>query len=171
MKEVIKDVAVAAVIVFVAMQFYVPTRVFGISMEPSFKQNDYLVLSKEAYSKSTPKRGDVLVFQSNLKNYKGEKELLIKRVVGLPGDKIVIKDGEVYINGKQQPDYYTAERYTDGDLSITIPDGQYFCMGDNREHSTDSRYQDVGCVSLDQVKGKVVFRIYPFNKIGRIKGI
>lgn len=171
MKEIVKDVTVAFVIVFIIMQFYEPTRVFGISMQPNFHEKDYLVLSKEAYAKASPKRGDVVVFQSSLVSFKGDKELLIKRVIGLPGDKVVIKDGDVYVNGVQQSDYYTKDRYTIGDLSVTVPEGEYFCMGDNRQHSTDSRFSSVGCVDSSLIKGKVIFRFFPFNKFGKIKSI
>ena len=112
-----------------------------------------------------------MVFQSSLVSFKGDKELLIKRVIGLPGDKVVIKNGDVYVNGKQQSDYYTEDRYTAGDISVTVPEGEYFCMGDNRQHSTDSRFSSVGCVSSSLIKGKVIFRFYPFNKAGKIKSI
>ena len=137
-------------------------------MQPTFHQNDYLIISKEAYAKTQPKRGDVVVFQSRLLNVKGQEELLIKRVIGLPGDTVLIEDGNVYINGNMIPDNYTKDRYTNGYMSIKVPSGSYFCMGDNRLHSTDSRFESVGCVKMDQIKGKVVFRLFPFNKVGRI---
>lgn len=171
MKEFIKDIVIAVTIVFIVMQFYEPTRVFGISMQPSFYEKDCLVLSREAYSRTVPKRGDVVVFQSDLVTAKGDKELLIKRVIGLPGDKVVIKGGNVYINNKLLPDYYTEECVTDGKVDVTVPAGSYFCMGDNRQHSTDSRFSSVGCVPSGEIKGKIIFRFFPFNKIGRIRGI
>jgi signal peptidase I len=168
MKEFIKDLCVAAIIVVVIMQFYEPTRVFGISMQPSFYEKDYLVLSKEAYARETPQRGDVIVFKSQLRTIDGKKELLIKRVIGLPGDTVEVRDGNVYINGAIQDDSYTEDHYTNGTMKIKVPKDEYFCMGDNRLHSTDSRFSEVGLVKFDKIKGKVIFRIYPFNKMGII---
>jgi signal peptidase I len=168
MKEFIKDISVAAMIVLIVMQFYEPTRVFGISMQPSFHEKDYLILSKEAYARETPKRGDVIVFKSQLRTIDGKKELLIKRVIGLPGDEIKVSDGSVYVNGELQDDSYTKDHFTNGSLDVTVPAGEYFCMGDNRMHSTDSRFSEVGFVSFNKIKGKVIFRLYPFNKMGRI---
>lgn len=168
MKEFIKDLCVAAIIVVVIMQFYEPTRVFGISMQPSFYEKDYLVLSKEAYARETPQRGDVIVFKSQLRTIDGKKELLIKRVIGLPGDTVEVRDGNVYINGTIQDDSYTEDHYTNGTMEIKVPKDEYFCMGDNRLHSTDSRFSEVGLVKFDKIKGKVIFRIYPFNKMGII---
>ena len=168
MKDFVKDVCVVGIAAVIALQFIQPTRVFGISMQPTFYEKDYLIISKEAYAKTLPKRGDVVVFQSNIKNVKGDKELLIKRIIGLPGETVMVRDGSVYINGNMISDGYTKDGTTNGDMTVKVPAGKYFCMGDNRLHSTDSRFSDVGCVALNKIKGKVVFRVYPFNKMGKI---
>ena len=168
MKDFVKDVCVVGIAAVIVLQFVQPTRVFGISMQPTFHQNDYLIVSKEAYAKTQPKRGDVVVFQSKLLSASGQEELLIKRIIGLPGDTVLIEDGNVYINGDMIADSYTKDKYTNGYMSVKVPKGSYFCMGDNRLHSTDSRFESVGYVKMNQIKGKVVFRLFPFNKVGRI---
>ena len=101
----------------------------------------------------------------------GKDKLLIKRVIGLPGDKITIIDGQLYINDDAYMEDYLKDGYTpafeippEGE-SYTVPDNSYFCMGDNRVGSVDSRRSSVGCVSRDLIKGKVVIRLFPFNKI------
>ena len=138
-------------------------------MEPNFNANDYLFISKMSYKMHDIKRGDVIVFHSDLLTETGQKKLLIKRVIGLPGDQIDINNGKLYINGKLQHESYIKEQYTSGSIDgLVVPKGKLFCMGDNRRVSIDSRYEEVGCVSESKVVGKVVFRLYPFNKIGVI---
>ena len=97
MKEWIKDILIAIVIAVVVIQFIKPTIVKESSMEPNFYENDYLFVSKQSYRFSEPKRGDVVVFHSSLVQENGDEKLLIKRVIGLPGETIDISDGKVYI--------------------------------------------------------------------------
>ena len=168
--EWIKDILIAVIIAVVIIQFIKPTIVKESSMEPNFYSNDYLFINKMSYKIHDIKRGDVIVFHSDLLTESGQKKLLIKRVIGLPGDQIDIHNGKVYINGKLQLENYIKEQYTIGSIDgLVVPKGKLFCMGDNREVSIDSRYEEVGCVKESKVVGKVVFRLYPFNKIGIIK--
>lgn len=170
MKEWIKDIIIAIVIALVVVQFIKPTIVKQSSMEPNFYENDYLFVSKQSYTFSEPKRGDVVVVHSSLLQGDGEEKLLIKRVIGLPGEKIDITGGKVYINGKELVEDYTKEGYTNGEIvGLVIPEGKVFCMGDNRRVSIDSRSPDVGCIDINEIVGKVFLRLYPFNKIGFIK--
>lgn len=169
MKEWIKDIAIAVIIALVVVQFIKPTIVKESSMEPNFYENDYLFVSKQAYRFSEPQRGDVVVFHSSLVQENGDEKLLIKRIVGLPGEKIHILNEKVYINGEVLDESYTMDGTTYGLINgMIIPDDQYFCMGDNRDVSIDSRDSSVGCVDKDLFVGKVVFRLFPFSKFGTL---
>lgn len=169
-KEWIKAVISALAAAFVIMQFVVPTSVSGSSMEPAFLDHDYLLVSKQAYIHARePQRGDVIVFQSQLKDEEGQDKKLIKRIVALPGELVAVEDGKVYINGEELQESYTADGYTDGTVyPVRVPEDSYFCMGDNRLDSRDSRDLAVGFVEKSQIVGRVVFRLYPFDEIGWI---
>ena len=153
------------------MQFIKPTIVKQRSMQPNFYTNDYLFISKQSYKLfgGQPERGDVIVFKSKLEDAEGETKMLIKRVIGVPGDVISIHDGKVYINGKETDDSYTMDNYTTGDITeLVVPADHLFCMGDNRAVSIDSRSDSVGLVSYKDIVGKVVFRVFPLRKFGTI---
>ena len=170
-KEWGKDVAIAVVIAILVMQFIKPTIVKQRSMQPNFYTNDYLFISKQSYKLfgGQPERGDVIVFKSKLEDAEGETKMLIKRVIGVPGDVISIHDGKVYINGKETDDSYTMDHYTTGDITeLVVPADHLFCMGDNRAVSIDSRSDSVGLVSYKDIVGKVVFRVFPLRKFGTI---
>ena len=167
-----KDILIAVLVAIIIMQFIKPTLVKESSMEPNFIENDYLFVSRQSYGlfHGSPKRGDVVVFRSDLTDENQNKKLLIKRVIGVPGDIISITDGKVYVDGKQIDDSYTKEQYTNGNIEdLKVPKNQYFCMGDNRTVSIDSRSPKVGFVDKSQLVGKVVFRAYPFDKVGPVE--
>lgn len=169
MKGFIKDIAIALVIVIAIMLVIKPTIVKESSMEPTLYENNYLLVNKQAYNfGGDEKRGDIIVFNSDLEDEDGEKKLLIKRIVGLSGDKITMTDGDLYVNEEKQQEYYLKEQgETYGEVTeVTVPEGQLFVMGDNRRVSIDSRSEEVGFVSKDAVVGKAFLRLYPFNKIG-----
>lgn len=168
------DILIAVVIAFLITLVIRPTIVKETSMLPNFVENDYLFIYKLAYKAHQPTKGDVVIFKSDLKTDNGKRKLLIKRVIGLPGDKLVIRDGKVYINGKEDDQSYTESKVTNGELGTmdnpyVVPKGKIFCMGDNREVSIDSRDPEVGPVSESRLVGKVVFRVYRFSEFGRIK--
>jgi len=141
-------------------------RVKETSMLPNFVENDHLLINKMAYKLGEPQRGDVIIFR---KTVFGTSENLIKRVIGLPGDTITIKNDKVYINGKKQDQSYTKDGITTGAVNnFKVPEGQLYVMGDNRVVSLDSRSQDIGTVTISKVKGKVIFRLTPFSKFGTI---
>ena len=170
MKEWIKDIAIALIIAIVIVQFVKPTIVKQSSMEPNFHDRDYLFVSKQAYRFDEPQRGDVVVFDSSLVDEEGNDKLLIKRIIGLPGEKLDIIDEKVYINDVMLDETYTMDGTTYGDITdLVIPDGKYFCMGDNRDVSIDSRDPAVGCVDERQLVGKVFFRLFPFQVAGMIQ--
>ena len=170
--EWLKDILIAFVIAVVVLQFIKPTVVKQRSMEPNFYTNDYLFVSRQSYKLlgGDPERGDVIVFRSDLVTEDGRTKLLIKRVIGLPGARVEIHDGKVFVNGEAIDDSYTMDQFTAGTMDeITVPEDSLFCMGDNRTVSVDSRSSKVGCVPYDAIMGKVVFRLLPFKNIGVIK--
>lgn len=169
MKELVKDIIIALIITVIISQFIKPTIVRERSMEPNFHDGDYLFINKQSYRTGEPARGDVVVFKSELTDEKGKKKLLIKRVIGLPGETIDIHDEQVYIDGQLFEEDYTNDGITDGEIDgLVVPEDSYFCMGDNRLVSRDSREDAVGCVSRDAMVGKVFVRLFPFNKIGTV---
>ena len=169
-KSLIKDILVAAVLAAVVLTFVRPTIVKQTSMQDTLNPNDYVIMSRRAYAGDRkPKRGDIIIFKSELQDENGKDKLLIKRVIGLPGDEVTIDDGKVYLNGKEYKESYIKDGYTPGSVNkLKVPEGQYFVMGDNRVVSIDSRYSEVSCVKKDAIKGKAVVRLFPFNKITRL---
>ena len=126
------------------------------SMFPTLKEDEKLFLFKQAYTFSDPQRGDIIVFRS-------EEKLLVKRLIGLPGDMIEIKEKQLYINGKLYDESYlpdTLAYYPDFSVTIVAPDC-YFVLGDNRPVSLDSR--SFGSVSENDILGKIVLRFSPFS--------
>jgi len=170
MKGFIKELIVAALIAFLIMQFVKPTIVKESSMQPTLFENNYIFLSKQSYSFGDPKRGDIIVFHTNLTTQKGEEKLLIKRIIGLPGDKISIMEGEVFINDEKQDEEYILDGFTSGYIeNFVVPENKVFVMGDNRAVSLDSRAEEIGCIDIDKIVGKAFFRLYPFGDIGLLE--
>lgn len=135
------------------------------SMEPTLHQGQMLVISKINYLVGDPHRGEIIVLKDEVEN-----KLLIKRVIGLPGETIELDNGKVYIDGKVlDPDYTLSPTYPYTVDKWTLGEGQYFAMGDNREHSRDSRSDNVGLIDRNRIIGKAVFRVWPFNKLGALK--
>ena len=181
LKEWLKDVLFAVLIAFLILQFFMPTVVKESSMENTLIENDYLIISKKAYKIfGDCERGDVIVFQSSIPMTAEDEQgltlsrsrykLLVKRVIAVGGDTISIAGGYVYVNGERVDEPYLKDGYTNGTLSETaVPEGYVFCMGDNRLVSRDSRDPSVGMVSVDSIKGKVVLRVFPAKKFGKIE--
>ena len=167
--SLLKDILIAAIIAAAILFFIRPTIVKQTSMQPTLNPNDYLIMYKRAYVHHQPQRGDIIIFQSQLLDDRGREKLLIKRVIGLPGDTLTITDGKVYINGKEYDEPYLKDGYTPGEIyDYTVPEGQYFVMGDNRVVSVDSRSSEVGTVAASAIKGRAVVRLYPFNQITKL---
>ena len=173
-KSLLVDILIAVCLAAAVLYFIRPTIVKQTSMEDTLHENDYMIMYRQAYKNHGPERGDIIIFQSELINEdSGKDKLLIKRVIGLPGDELKISDGMVYINGEAYNEDYLKDGYTpafeippEGE-TYTVPDGTYFCMGDNRLGSVDSRRNEVGVVPAETIKGKVVIRLFPFNRIRR----
>lgn len=167
LKEWIKDIGVALVVGLLLIQFIKPTIVKEHSMEPTLQENNYIFLSRQAYTLfGEPERGDIVVFHTDLRTVDGKEKSLVKRIIGLPGETVSITGGVVYINGEPLEEDYTLDGYTNTEMEeVVVPEGELFCMGDNRQNSIDSRDGSVGCVPIDQIIGKAVLRLYPFNEI------
>lgn len=154
---------VITLFLYIIINFFVFTaRVDGPSMLSTFTHGDLIFVNKIAYTlmSDLPEYEDVVIFTSNIRGYE-----LIKRVIGLPGDHIQIKDGKVYRNGTllQEP-YLDDGIETDGEIDEIVKEGYIFVMGDNRPNSADSRLPEIGQVSMDTVRGKVFFRVIPNPK-------
>ena len=189
-KEILEWVIyfISAVLVASLMQsqLYALTTVHQSSMQNTLMEGHTLIIDKISYQFSEPKRGDIVVFLRG-ENTKGfvnrykvflkDVELrfaksfrtnrLIKRVIAVEGDKIDIRDGNVYINDEMLNEPYV-KGITPGmekSYPYVVPEGYVFVMGDNRENSLDSR--SFGPVSINSIEGKAIFRLYPFSKIGK----
>ena len=149
---------VAAVAVLIATLVLPVLQIEGTSMEPTLVNGDIVLLTKT----TSFNRGELCGFSWNNK-------LLIKRVIGIPGDWIEIDiDGTVYLNGEKLDEPYAVQLAVgecDLEFPFQVPQEQYFVLGDMRESSIDSRNTLIGCVEKDQVVGKVFFRIWPFKSI------
>ena len=167
MKKILKELIPYVIIVIVVVLFRTfiatPIRVDGPSMENTLKNGDILFLNK--LDKSYKRFDIVVIYKNNIR--------LIKRVIGLPGESIEYKDNVLYIDGKEVEDVALIRT---GNFTLKelygidrIPQGYYFVMGDNREISKDSRYSDIGLIKKSEIAGTTSFRVFPFNKIGKIK--
>ena len=161
--DFVKLIIVIIIILFLMIYVVSVTQVVGNSMNSTLENGDVLILNKFKYRFTDIKRGDIISLEY------ADTKYLIKRVIGLPGDKVSIRDNTLYINGELYVENYLDEglEYDDFDLSSlgydTIPEDMYLVLGDNREDSLDSR--EIGLISKDEVIGKVSFRIWPLNKL------
>lgn len=162
----IKLVITAFIIAFILKTFiFQIAYVKGPSMEPTLHEGEILIVSKLSYRIGEPKRSDIVVLNDNL-----EHKDLIKRVIGLPGERINIKDGLVYIDGNiLVEEYIQVPTYENEFEESIVPDSKYFVLGDNRLESRDSRSSSLGFIDRKNIMGKAVFRLWPLNKIGSIK--
>jgi signal peptidase I len=169
MKEFLKDVVVALIIVLAITFVIKPTIVKESSMEPTLYSDNYLFVNKLAYvNKDHPEYEDIIVFQSDISKDDGNgKKMLIKRVVGVENDTITITDGVVYRNGVALEEPYTLEGYTTGEVyNLVVPQNEVFVMGDNRSISLDSRDSEVGTITEESILGKAFVRLFPFRDMG-----
>lgn len=142
----------------------------GHSMEPTFYGEDRLVVSRVHYLLGSPQRGDILVFNSVNPNERARGVMLIKRVIGLPGETVEIRDQKIHINGEALDEPYIKEevcRQRCQDQTWELGENEYFMMGDNRNNSNDSR-SFRRPVALPDIVGRVIFRYFPPNSIGII---
>jgi len=166
-----------AKIVILALAIVIPVRYFlfqpfviqGSSMEPNFHETDYLIINELSYRLRSPERGEVIVFKYPLDTTKR----FIKRIIGLPGETVEIRNGEVIVTATDGKTITLGETYIPSNLkapdmgSYKLELGQYFVLGDNRPYSSDS--QDWGEVPQKNIIGKVELRLWPLGDISKIE--
>ena len=144
------------------------TVVMGHSMEPTLQDSDNLITDKITYRFRDPKRFDIIVFP-----FKDNRAtLLIKRIVGMPGETVQVIDGNVSVNGYVLEDYYGNAVMTDPGLAadpVVLKEDEYFVLGDNRNNSTDSRFESVGNIHRSEIIGRAWLRVWPLNKLSLLK--
>ncbi len=160
----IKSLLVAVIIALLIRHYVVEIfLVEGQSMHPTLSHSERLVVNKFLYRFDEPSRDDIVVFE-----YSGDKDF-IKRVVGLPGEKVKLDEGQVYLDGDPLEEDYTSGSEDDNFGPEKVPDDHYFVLGDNRDNSMDSRSASVGYISEEQIKGKAFFAFWPLDRAGFIE--
>lgn len=140
----------------------------GNSMESTVSDGSQILVNRFIYNVKSPKSGDVIVF---LPNGNEKSHYYVKRVIGVPGDKVQIKSGLLYVNGElyDTEDTDTIKNAGVAEEEITVGEDEYFVLGDNRNSSEDSRYANIGNIKKEYIKGKAWFVVRPFKKMGRIR--
>ncbi|MCR5545696.1 MAG: signal peptidase I [Lachnospiraceae bacterium] len=161
-------IAIVFLITFLILHFVGQrTEVSGSSMEATLSDGDNLIMDKLTYQFTDPKRFDIVIFPVDDETY------YIKRVIGLPGETVNIDlNGNIYINGTLLEEDYGLATIQDPGRAIepiTLGEDEYFVLGDNRNASLDSRYEEVGNIERDRIVGRAWLRIYPFNEITFLK--
>ncbi len=168
---VVTIVAAVLVALLVRSFVFIMVQVDGSSMLDTLHNENRLFVWRAGYLFDDPRRGDVVIchYPDNEGNY-DENVNYVKRVIGLPGDTVSIEAGDVYINGQKLDEPYVSlnrksvKEYRD---PVTLGEDEYFVMGDNRNNSRDSRY--VGAIKRDQIVGKAIWKLYPFDQIGSVE--
>lgn len=164
--EALKTIGLSAILAmgirhFVAEARYIPSG----SMLPTLQINDRLIVDKLMYRFSDPQRGDIVVFSpTDALEKQNFKDAFIKRTIGLPGETVEVKGGTVYINSTPLREQYLDEKPSYHYGPVTVPEGQYLVLGDNRNNSYDSHYW--GFVPRENIIGRAVIRFWPLNRIG-----
>lgn len=155
-------ITVAAISVLVATLILPVLQIYGSSMSPNLGEGDIVVSVKT----NTFEKGDIIAFYYN-------NRVLVKRIIGMPGDSIMIDDdGNVYVNNELLDEPYLEEKSpgtTDLEYPYTVPQNAYFVLGDHRETSVDSRNSLIGCIASEEIVGKIVFRVWPLSGLGSIE--
>ncbi|MFH0829181.1 MAG: signal peptidase I [Candidatus Kerfeldbacteria bacterium] len=174
-ESVVSFIVEVAKVVIISLAIIIPIRYFliqpfyvkGASMEPNFFDNEYLVVDEISYRFGEPHRGDVVV----LRNPRHESDFFIKRVIGLPGERVVITNSTVSIYSTEHPSgkaldesaYLASTVRTSGEEDVTLGPNEYFVLGDNRESSLDSRY--FGPITRKEIVGRTWIRAWPVNRM------
>jgi signal peptidase I len=170
----ITQTVVTSLAIFLMIYLFVgrPHQVSGQSMYPNFHNGDYILTNMIGYRFSLPERGDVVVFAAPA----SPGDEYIKRIIGIPGDRIALRGDRVYLNGELEPDSFLPSNFTTAPgrflsegQEVTVPQDQYFVLGDNRGASSDSRAW--GFVPRNKIVGKAFFRYWPVSAMGKVEEI
>lgn len=148
------------------MNFFSFYLVSGDSMAPTLKNNNYLIVKKDFLGNKKYKRGDIIVFSATLKTSLQDKNELVKRIIGIPGDVVRIENNHVYVNDLIISENYLTKEKTIGDLERVVEPGSYFVLGDNRDVSLDSRENSIGLIKTNEILGEVIIKMFPFERVG-----
>ena len=164
-KEIMSYVIIIAVVLLFKFFIISPIRVSGDSMKPTLHNGEFMILNEIGYRLNGVKRFDIVVINT-------KDEIIIKRIIGLPGEHIKYQDNKLFINDKEVEEPFEHEITHNYDIhelnSEVVPEGYYFVLGDNRGNSSDSRI--IGFISKDQIRGKVIKKVlFPFSKIRTVK--
>lgn len=161
-----------AAVVFLAyiISYYAleKTNMIGISMENTLYDGDPIIINKFSYRFTEPKRFDVIVFKQSGREHNFYN---IKRIIGLPGERVQIMDGSIYINGELIEEKINVEPMVNfglADEEILLEENEYFVLGDNRNNSEDSRFASIGNVRQEEIIGKAILRLSPFNFVSKL---
>ena len=164
------EIAIVVLVAFLIVRYGLERMTMsGNGMEPTVKDDDSILINKMSYKLHSVKRNDVVVLRQNGSEH---NYYVVQRVIGLPGEKVKITNGEVYIDGKVLDEKYDFPLMKNGGLAldeITLDDDEYFVLGDNRNNSSDSRDPSVGILKRKDLLGRAWVRIYPFDKVGVIR--
>lgn len=169
-REWIESLTIILIVMFINIFIFGITTVRGESMNPTLSNNDRLLLKKYGATLEIEKyhRDDMVVFKSPLEK---DKRLFIKRIIGLPGDKINISNGDVFVNNKCIEETYIENNSYTEELfygnNFIVPEGEVFVVGDNRSRGGSNDSRSFGSIHLENIKGKVMLRVFPFNKFGK----
>lgn len=163
------EIALVIGLAFCIIHFAVEkTKVVGSSMDETLKDGDEVIIDKLSYHFNNPKRFDVIVYKQSNKEHSYYK---FKRVIGLPGETVQIKDGVIYINGEVLEEKINVEPMNNAGLAseeVTLDENEYFVLGDNRNNSEDSRFANVGNIIRDEIVGKAWIKLHPFNFVSQL---
>ncbi|XVL60825.1 signal peptidase I [Paenibacillus amylolyticus] len=165
----VKTIVVAFVIMMLLNLFvFNLSMVKGQSMQPTLVERDRLFVNKIVYHLGTPSRSDVIVLRDPSEGLE-KKDFLVKRIVGLPGDTIEVRDHHLYVNGEQQAETYTDIEVQDPDFGpITLEPDHFFVMGDNRHEGKSKDSRVFGSITSDQIVGKAEFIFWPFSELKKL---
>lgn len=164
------QIAIVCLIAFVCIWFFGQrVSTIGESMKPVLRNGDIVLVNRIVYDASSPDRGDIIVFKPNGNE---NSHFYIKRLIGMPGEKVLIQDGKIYINGEELKEKYTTTEIEEAGIAaeeIQLSGDEYFVLGDNRKNSEDSRMADIGTVKRSEIYGKAWFIVSPHEHFGFIK--